>query len=81
MEIQKSPRWRHLYFHKQSIDTKYRYVTVSWSAVGGWATDGPPDFLHMLYLYYVASTFRVKMDQSKLARAKIDRVGMDLIKG
>ena len=29
----------------QSIDTKYRYVTISWLAVGGRATDGLPHFL------------------------------------
>ena len=53
MEIQKSPRWRHLYSHKQSIDTKYGYsIPVSWFAVAGRATDGPPHFVIMLNLYW-----------------------------
>jgi len=51
VEIQKSTRWRHLYSHKQSNDTKYGHALVSWLAVDRGATDGPPHFVIMLNLY------------------------------
>ena len=50
VEIPKFPRWRHLYSHKQLIDSKYRYVPALWLAVGGGATDGPPHFVNTLNL-------------------------------
>ena len=50
VEIEKSTRWRHLCFHKQSINAEYEYVPVSWLAVGGGATGGPHHLLIMLNL-------------------------------
>ena len=55
LEIRKSARWRQLNSHQQSNDTKYGYVPVSWLAVGRGATDGPPHFVIMLYLYSVVN--------------------------
>jgi len=53
VEFQKSIQWCHLYSHKQSIDTKYGYISASWLAVGGGAADGPPHFVTMLNPYTI----------------------------
>ena len=57
VEIQKSTWWRHLSSHKKSIDTKYKYIPVSWLTVGEGNTYGPPHFVILPNLYIVQDLY------------------------
>ena len=52
-EIEKSPRWRHLYEHKHLIDTVFDLISLTVWAVGGTAID-LGNFSRLLSLYFHA---------------------------
>ena len=63
-EIEKSPRWRHLYEHKHLIDTVFDLISLTVWAVGGTAID-LVNFSRLLSLYFHAVCKNATSDSSE----------------